>query len=341
MAAISNMTLPRTEDKVAFLSMPEAYPDAPRGVEIRQTHMSWVFLTDHHAWKLKKPVRTAFVDFRKPEARRRNCLKEVRLNRRLAPGVYLGVEPLTLDRQGRLRLRGFGKTVDWLVHMQRLPADRMLDSLIVRGEVSESDVLKLAAMLAGFYAKATRVSMTAQQYRDRLAADLEAARRDLTHGEFDCRSDLAESVIQEQLGFLVKNPNLAVDRAREGRIIEGHGDLRPEHVCLKSQPVIIDCLEFNRNLRILDAASELAFLALECERLGAPEIGKQLLHAYQAQARDWPSNELLEFYRAYHAVVRARIAIWHLRDDSILDKPAWIAKAEHYLKMAAHLCMAA
>jgi hypothetical protein len=94
--------------------------------------------------------------------------------------------------------------------------------------------------------------------------------------------------------------------------------------------VIIDCLEFNRSLRILDAASELSFLALECERLAAPEIGKRILNAYSEQADDRPPNMLLEFYRAYHACVRAKIAIWHLNDDAIQDKAAWVAKAEQY-----------
>jgi len=124
-------------------------------------------------------------------------------------------------------------------------------------------------------------------------------------------------------------------------IIEAHGDLRPEHVCLEAQPVIIDCLEFNRSLRILDAASELAFLALECERLGAPEIGKQLLNVYREQTGDPAPNALLEFYRAHHAVVRAKIAIWHLKDDTILDEAHWVAKAEQYLRMASSMSEAA
>ena len=104
---------------------------------------------------------------------------------------------------------------------------------------------------------------------------------------------------------------------------------------------IIDCLEFNRSLRILDAASELAFLALECERLGAPEIGKQLLNVYREQTGDRVPNALLEFYRAYHAAVRAKIAIWHLKDDDILAEAHWVAKAEQYLKMAARMSKAA
>jgi aminoglycoside phosphotransferase family enzyme len=143
------------------------------------------------------------------------------------------------------------------------------------------------------------------------------------------------------LEFLEENGYLFDARVRQGKIVEGHGDLRPEHVCLESQPVVIDCLEFNRSLRILDVASELSFLALECERLGAPEIGERILNGYSEQAGDRPANMLLGFYRAYHACVRAKIAIWHLNDANVQGRDAWVAKAEQYLRMAARKSKAA
>jgi aminoglycoside phosphotransferase family enzyme len=168
------MKEPGIDEKVAFLSRAQAYPDDVQHVEIRQTHMSWIFLTDKLAWKLKKPVCTEYVDFRTPEARRRNCLREVRLNRRLARNVYLGVVALTMDGR-ELQLCGHGNRVDWLVQMRRLPEERMLDSLILRHEVSKPDLLKLASLLASFYKEASPAPMPASEYSERLAADLEAA----------------------------------------------------------------------------------------------------------------------------------------------------------------------
>jgi aminoglycoside phosphotransferase family enzyme len=123
------------EEKVAFLSRPEAYPDRPKHVEVKQTHMSWVFLTETCAWKLKKPVRTEYLDFTSPKKRRRNCEREVLLNRRLAPDVYHGVVPLTMAPEGNIQLGGHGKVLDWLVCMRRLPSDRMLDQAIARHTV--------------------------------------------------------------------------------------------------------------------------------------------------------------------------------------------------------------
>ncbi len=123
--------------KVAFLSRPGSYPEPTARVDTIETHMSWVFLTDRQAWKLKKPVRTTWLDFTTAAARRRNCEAELRLNRRLATDVYLEIVPLALDDGGRLRLGDGGGVIDWLVRMRRLPAARMLDRLIARGEAHD------------------------------------------------------------------------------------------------------------------------------------------------------------------------------------------------------------
>ena len=126
------------EEKVAFLRRPASYPQGARQVETIQTHMSWVFLTDKHAWKLKKPVRNEYLDFSTPEARRLDCSREVRFSRRLARDVYLGIVPLTFNKNGNLQLGGRGRRVDSLVLMRRLPANRMLDHLIRSRAVSTS-----------------------------------------------------------------------------------------------------------------------------------------------------------------------------------------------------------
>jgi aminoglycoside phosphotransferase family enzyme len=136
---------------VAFLTRPESYPTAPQRVEVIETHMSWVFLTESHAYKLKKPVRYDYLDFSTPAARYWDCTEEVRLNRRFAPNVYHGVVPLTVDPQGILQLAGRGATIDWLVHMRRLPAERMLDYAIAHGTVREAEVRQIGALLTRVY----------------------------------------------------------------------------------------------------------------------------------------------------------------------------------------------
>ena len=151
-----------------------------------------------------------------------------------------------------------------------------------------------------------------------------------------------EAITGLQFEFLQQNPKLFDSRVQAGKIVDAHGDLRPEHICLEQRgPVIIDCLEFNRNLRILDAVSEIMFLALECERLGAPNIERLILNRYSEETGDRPSEKLLAFYKSYHACVRAKIAVWHLKDNGIRDRDTWITKATDYLSVVSTVTKAA
>ena len=142
------MSEPGLSEKVAFLRRPEAYASRPPSVELKETHMSWLFLTDRYVWKLKKPVRYDYLDFSTVEARKADCELEVKLNRRLAPDVYLGVVSLVSDPHGRMQLGGEGQVVDWLVMMRRLPVDRMLDAAIYAHTVSREDVRRADAPTA-------------------------------------------------------------------------------------------------------------------------------------------------------------------------------------------------
>ena len=322
------------EAKVGFLGRPDAYPDATARVEAVETHMSWVFLTDTHAYKMKKPVRYAYLDFSTIEARRLDCEQEVRLNRRLATDVYLGVMPLVLDSEGRLHLGGAGEVVDWLVRMVRLPADRMLDHLLRSGAVEQVEINRLAKRLARFYATASAEVITPAAYRQSLAERIGDNLRELASPEFGLDPDLPTMLAHLQLSFLQDHADLFDARVRQGRIVEGHGDLRPEHVCLLPEPVVIDCLEFNREFRILDPADELGYLALECERLHAPQVGRWLLEAYREASGDAPPDGLIHFYQSCRAVLRAKLALWHLRDDGRHPPGKWVATARDYLELA-------
>lgn len=326
--------LPTLEAKVGFLRDPGAYPEPTSRVETVETHMSWVFLTDTRAYKLKKPVRYDYLDFSTPEARRHDCEEEVRLNRRLAPDVYLDVVPLVYDTTGRLRLGGAGEAADWLVRMRRLPADHMLDRLLREGRATQAGIGRLAGRLARFYATLPVEAIAPEIYRQTLAARIAENLRELTSPEFGLAAEGLARTAQAQLGFLVECAAWFDRRVREGRIVEGHGDLRPEHVCMLDEPVVIDCLEFNRAFRVLDRVDELGYLALECERLGAPEVGRWLLDAYSASSGDAPPAALIDFYQSCRASLRAKLALWHLRDDGRHPPGRWVATARAYLELA-------
>lgn len=319
------------EEKIAFLRDPSHYPDHPARVAVVETHFAWVFLTRLHAYKLKKPMRQASLDYRTIASRERECRNELKLNRRLAPSVYLRVIPLVRRRSGELALGRGSIIVDWLVKMRRLSASRMLDRVIARHAVSPRDLESLTRVLATFYRRARSEPMTPTAYRSHLRKRTLRNARDLRAPILGLNRAAIEEVARAQLGFIARAPELL--GARGARLVEGHGDLRPEHVWLGPPPLVIDCLEFDPELRRLDPAEEMAFLALECARLGAAWTGEDLLSRYRAAMHDPVPDALVQFYLSQRAATRAKIAAWHVRDPRYRRRQ-WLASASSYLEEA-------
>jgi uncharacterized protein len=319
--------------EVAHLRKPDSYSTRPVSVETKETHMSWVFLAGSLAYKLKKPGTAEFLDSRTVELRRGDCEREVELNRRLATDVYHGVVPLTIDTSGALQLEGDGQPVDWLVKMRRLPDSLMLDWQIKHGCLMEADLCRAIAVMCKFYQQSRPFEISGRQYHDRLSADLVHSCHELVWPQYHQSDDLVHRVHEFLLNYVERESSLLDVRVRAGRVIDAHGDLRPEHICLEPQPVIIDCLDFDQRLRILDTASELSFLMLECERLGAADASELIWSVYAEMCQDQPAHHLLLFYKAYHACLRAMVSAWHLKDD-VPDAEKWIRKAHDYLQIA-------
>ncbi len=327
-----------TAQKVQFLRQTASYDDGlvddTERVEVIETHMSWVFLTKQYVYKLKKPVRYEFLDFSTLWARYRDCQAELQLNRRLAPQVYLDLVPLIINPLGQLQLGGEGKIVDWLVKMLRLSADAMLDVAIQKGTVAEIDLTLIVRHLVHFYRRLPPVDWSVADYLFRLESALQRTLVELTLYGNGLPGDLVSYLITELLAFLPAESDLFDSRLGQGKIVEGHGDLRPEHICLKPEVAIIDCLEFARSLRLLDCADELSFLALECERLGAAWVGNQILTLYSRATLDSPPERLIRFYKAYRACLRAKLALWHMKEPGRLEASDWFERARTYLHLA-------
>lgn len=334
MATRNPTTDPGIEAKVAFLRRPESYGDPALAVEVVETHMSWVFLVGDRAYKLKKPVRHSYLDFSSLAARRRDCSEEICLNRRLAPGVYLGKLPLAVPPGGGLALGGAGTVVDWLVAMRRLARGDMLDIRLRDRTLEPHQLADLATVLARFYHRAAPAPWSPTAYRRRLRQGVENNAAALLLPRYGLPAERVRAVLAAQREFLAAQGRLLELRVLAERVVDGHGDLRPEHISLDGQPVVIDCLEFDRDLRLIDAADELAFLALECERLGSEEAGRRLLEFYGRCAGDTPPQELVAFYKSCRACLRAKLALWHLEEAKVQDPGKWLAQARDYLDLA-------
>lgn len=316
--------------KVAFLRTPAAYPcDGP--VEVIETHMSWVFLTERRVFKLKKPVRMPFVDYRTIERRRRYCEEELDLGRRLAASVYLDVVPLVAGPRG-LSLGGDGEIVDWLVVMRRLDAELMVPQMLARGAATFVHADAIAEVLVAFYDRTRRATWNAEQYRDRLRSLIFNVAGELVARGAPC--DEVGQVARAQLATIELHAGALAARIDARRVVDCHGDLRPEHVCLEMPPVAIDPLEFDPELRMMDVGSELSFLALECDRLGAAWFGERVIAHYIERSGDRVPARLIAFYRTQHALTRALIALRHLDDARAPDQARWRTKAGDYLARA-------
>jgi len=317
-------------EKVRFLSQPAAYGPDVQDVEVRETHMSWVFLTERHVYKLKKPVSYPHLDFSTIEKRRRNCEAEMRLNRRLAEGVYLGIVPLRRDAQG-LRLDGAGEIVDWLVHMVRLPEADMLDRRIADGRVARADIEQLAHLLADFYARLA--PETDDAYLAHLAREQPINRSVLERPELGFRETAAP--LLDALDQAIDDLRPAIEaRIAAGRMVEGHGDLRPEHVCLNASPQIIDGLEFNRRMRIIDPFDEVNYLGLECEIEGAAWVRPVLLEVLARRIDQRPEPAVMALYGTFRMLLRARLSAAHLLEDHIRKRDNWKPQTFRYLSLA-------
>jgi aminoglycoside phosphotransferase family enzyme len=261
-----------------FLGKPDNYPEPTSGVEVRETHLSCVFLTDDFVYKLKKPLRYDYLDFSTPEARLRNCETEVEINSELAPKVYQGVVTLADDERDGLNLRGKGRALDYLVKMRRLPDDLNLEAQLGHVGPDPDQVTLAARRLARFY-----VSHPLDGPVD--PGTLKRAVEDRVEELGRLPVDCADELTRLRDGLLRRLHDNWQDVSKRRRR-DVHGDLRPQHVYLGRKPVFIDRLEFNSGLRLMDPLEELSFFAMECERLGARWIGERFIEVYREMAEE-------------------------------------------------------
>jgi aminoglycoside phosphotransferase family enzyme len=325
---------PTLAAKVEFLSRAETYPHRPDSVSLRETHMSWVFLAGDRAYKLKKPVQFPYLDFSTLARREAACRAELELNRRLAPDIYLEVAPL-MHSAGGLSIGGGGNVVDWLVVMRRLDERNMLDRTIADGRLETWQLDLLVGALVGFYRRAVRVFLAPAHHLAEWRRALAYNRGVLLDDRLGLPPGLVQHLDSVQRRFLARCGDLLAERAHRRRIVDGHGDLRPEHIWLGDPVKIIDCLEFNPRLRAVDPYDEVAFLSVECERLGAAWAGDYIKRHVTRALGDGPTAQLFAFYRCQRATLRARLAIAHLLEPNPRSPEKWPALAHAYLSIAA------
>jgi aminoglycoside phosphotransferase family enzyme len=326
-------------DLIEDLLRPEALPHPTANVQLVQTHISLVFVGDEFVYKIKKPVDFGFLNFTTPELRLHFCQEEVRLNRRLSPDMYLGVLSVVFDGKSHtLRETPGGKVVDYAVWMKRIPQDRLMKSLLARGELGEAHLRELAFLLARFAAEAEtspEIAKFGEPDRFRVNTEENFAQtepyigRTIEPGEHLALKRWTHEFYEQREG-------LFMERIRQGRIRDCHGDLHMEHICFAEQLCIFDCIEFNDRFRYSDTLSDIAFLLMDLEFHGAWDMAARLWDLYGEMAGERNVQELLKFYKVYRAFVRGKVNGFRLEDPHIPEqqKAEAAQEARRYFKLA-------
>ncbi|MCF8040871.1 MAG: AAA family ATPase [Desulfarculaceae bacterium] len=322
----------------------EIYSHPVESIEHLQTHISHIFLTGPMAYKLKKPVDLGFLDFRTLEERKRFCLEELRLNRRLAPEIYLQVLAVVRTGDGLVLApwdEPGGEVLEYVVQMVQMDQDRMMDRLLERGEVTPEQVADLARLLARFYASepgGPQVSFAGRPSQVRL--NVEENFRQTEDYQGICVSPQRWRAVRDySLGFLRQHRELFKQRVAQGRVVDGHGDLHSGNINLPQggPPIVFDCIEFNQRFRWQDAACDLAFLAMDLDHHGRRDLREVLVSEYITAGGDRDLLRVLDFYMCYRAVVRAKVYGFMHQDPGLelAERFRDLGRARSYFRQAA------
>jgi aminoglycoside phosphotransferase family enzyme/gluconate kinase len=312
-----------TSDLIEFLSKPSSYPHkTDQNIQVIQTQMSLVFLTGDCVYKVHKPVDLGYVDYTTLDKRHYFCEQEVILNKRLSPELYYGVVPITMNAAGSLELDGKGEIIEYAVKMKTLPADKMLDKLLVTDSVTPDMMINVAKKVSAFHKKAV--------YSEEIAkvASLDTLTFNADEN-FQQLSPYIGRVFSQQeydriciftRNFLKDNAGLFNKRISDNRIKDCHGDLHSQHICFTDPISIYDCIEFTDRFRYVDVAAEVAFLCMDLDHSGHSDLAQTFLAAYVEDSQDEEILKLSRYYRCYYACVRAKVNCFQLDDPLVSDE---------------------
>ncbi|MBN1375530.1 MAG: AAA family ATPase [Dehalococcoidia bacterium] len=320
---------------VQAMLKPSAYPQPPASIELMQTQMSFVFLTGGYVYKTKKPVNLGYLDYTTLEMRRHFCMQELELNRRLCPGGYLDVLPITED-DGVFKVGGKGNIIEYAVKMKQLPQDRMMDLLLPKDQVTAEMLDRVAVKMADFHRRAATseaISAFGAPEAIKVNTDENFSQAGKYTGTILPQHSL-DTAMNFTNSFLADNAASLRQRAASGKIRDCHGDLHAAHICFADDIYIYDCIEFNDRFRYCDVANEIAFLAMDMDRYGRADLSDSFVQSYIRAGGDDGIASLLNFYKCYRAYVRGKVACFKYDDPLLKDKTAMMNEARLYFNLA-------
>jgi len=321
---------------VEAMLKPDTYPEVTGKIELIQTHISFVFLTEKYVYKVKKPVNFGFLDFSSLEKRRLNCEKELLLNRRLCPDIYL--EVVRINKSSTIKINGSGEIIEYALKMKRLPQDHLMTRLLQEGKVDNKIINDIAKIVAKFHSQAQNsaeisefgsLKIVKTNWDENFAQTTKYINQTIPRADFD----LMQSKINN---FMEKNEGLFENRIDSKRIRDCHGDLHSGNIFVTDQICIFDAIEFNDRFRYSDVASDIAFLAMDLDYQNRSDLSEYFIAQYLAYSKDASLKKLLPFYKCYRAYVRGKVISFRLDDANINSegKNGAIKEAQAYFRIA-------
>ena len=308
-------------DLAQALLNPDFYPGTPSNIDLVQKATSWVFLTGEYAYKIKKPIDYGFLDYTTLEKRRFYCNREIVLNRRLCPDIYLDTVSITEDKNG-ISVEGKGKAIEYAVKMKQMPQSDMLDVLLQKNEVPDDAVERIARKLAEFHGKAGN-NGTINDY-----GVMEFILTNTENNFLNTIRYISKTISQKRYRdikdytnrFIENNTALFYERIADNKIRDCHGDIRAKHICINGDVFIFDCIEFNDSLRYCDTASEIALLSFDLDRYDRHDLSRELEDTYAALTGDEDLPRIINFYKCYRACESGRLESMKLETPGITDE---------------------
>lgn len=311
---------------VDALLKPEAYPHEVERVELIQTHISFVFLTGDYVYKVKKPVDFGFLDFTTLEKRKFYCEEEIRVNRAMAGDIYLGVVPIT-EEDGRIRVEGRGRVVEYAVKMVQLPQHAIMSRMLSRGEVNRGDIEEISRIVADFHSKANRgeeidrygsYEQVVANWEQNFEQTINLKGKYVDGEEF-------EKLKARVMRFLQEKRELFNRRVEQHKIRECHGDLHTGNIFIVRKPgklykqgiYIFDAIEFFKGFSCSDILADIAFLAMDLDFHGRSDFAELFVNRYLEFSGEVSEPELLNFYKCYRAYVRMKVNGFKLFDANV------------------------
>lgn len=306
-----------TSDEIDELIDNCSFPDTCNNVELKETHISWVILTDNHAFKIKRPVKFSFADFSTLEKRKYFCHREVELNRRLAPNMYHGVFPVYENQLSTNN--GDNQIKDYAVKMERMDSSKEMDRMLRNDEVTTEDISKIASIIARFHNNASIIRNTFDvTHFQELYADILSVNHFVEKAMGPKWKKIIEENVEASDKFLNRNRDFLNQRVISGFVRDCHGDLNAKNIFLYKEPVIFDCIEFSDELRHIDVLNDIAFFCVDLDFFGRSDFSDMFYDKYldaYGTLENGNAHQLFYYYKNYRANIRAKVSLLHANNS--------------------------